>query len=136
MLRRAIAVLTLLLLSSAMVRGDEKKKIEAGSKEEALKLPAAVVKTVRSGSKSEIASAKQKWDGKFVEITAVGWTSHQDQKTGEHAGQTLFSFDLDETETGKRTGNTIPVYFKDERDITFLKDRKIGDKTPFQVRGK
>ncbi|HZT81325.1 MAG TPA: hypothetical protein VFA26_13940 [Gemmataceae bacterium] len=82
------------------------------------------------------ALAKKLWDGKLVEVTAVSWSSHQDQKTGDHAGETLFGFDLDEAATGQRTGNTLAVYFKDADDIATLKARKPGDKTPFKVRGK
>jgi hypothetical protein len=66
----------------------------------------------------------------------VSWSSHQDQTTGKYAGQVLFSFDVGEAETGKRTGNLIPVYFKPGPDATLLKNRKITDRTPFKVRGK
>jgi hypothetical protein len=134
-----------------LVRSDQEREQQAQEEQESLKavaqpqqtvdgkafkLSARAVKAMRGHDKRVEMVAKEKWNGKVAEIAAHGWASHQDQTTGPHAGETLFSFDVGEAETGKRTGNTIPVYFKDKADIAQLKARNVGDRTPFRVRGR
>src|SRR5207248_4232117 len=70
------------------------RKLEKTEDGKAFKLSASAVKAMRSYDKKVEAVAKERWHGKVAEVTAVSWSSHQDQKTGEHAGETLFSFDV------------------------------------------
>jgi RNA polymerase sigma factor (sigma-70 family) len=123
------------VLQGARTQADQKKEKKEKDKQKVVKLTAAEVKAVRQGDKEAIDQAKKKLAGKVGELTALGWASYQDQKMGDQAGETLFSFDMGEAETGEWTGNTIPVYFKDKKDIAVLKNRKLGDKTLFKVRG-
>jgi hypothetical protein len=120
----------LLLIVAAAVRGEDEEK------KAAIKLPAEEVRAVRKAGPKQEAQAKEKWDGKVVEFEALRWASYQEQKDGDHAGQTLISFDVGEVAAKMRTGNTIPVYFTDELDILFVKNVKAFNQTPFTVRGK
>jgi hypothetical protein len=131
---------TALLLLAGMVAAIAPPVPRAGAEDkkedEVVKLTADDVKSVRRGNNEAVATAKKKWAGKVAEITIVRWASHQDQTDKSHAGQTLFSFDVGRGETGKRTDILIPVYFKDELDIRFLKNLHISDETTRKVRGK
>jgi hypothetical protein len=113
----------------------EVERQEKTKDEKAFKLSASAVQAMLSHDKKVEAAATKQWDGRVVELTAVSWRSHQDQRAGDHAGQTLFSFDLGEAGTGERRDKGLAVYFRDKDDIALLKGRKLGDKTPFRVRG-
>src|SRR5262245_51940817 len=67
------------------------------------------------------------------EITLTSHQSSQDVKFGPNAGQTLFGF---KDERKGTTRYALGFYTTDEKTIEALKARKVGQSTPFKIRGK
>src|SRR5262249_31385580 len=113
----------------ATASGEEKK-------EAAIDLPAADVGAMLRNDGIAEADAKKKWAGKRVALTTLRWGSNREAGKGEPAGRTLFYFEVGEAKTGKPTSLRLPVFVKDEKDTTTLKNLRWWNKRPLVLHGK
>jgi hypothetical protein len=122
----ALSLAALFLLAAVAVRGDDKK-------DEPVKITADELQAIILKKDPPEAEAKKRWAGKTAEFSGTFWASVQEQKTGDHKGEYLFSFRVVEKDN---KSPLLAAYFKNLDDVAAIKAKSITAPAPFKYRGK
>jgi hypothetical protein len=122
----ALTLAALCVLAAAAVRGDDKK-------DGPVKITPDELIAVQTKQEPPEAEARKRWAGKTAEFSGTFWASVQELKDGDHKGEYLFSFRIDEKNP---KSPLLAAYFKDPEDVATLKSRKVTAPAPFKYRGK